>query len=435
VTVSPTCACDYSVTASGVTEPNAAVTVDYFFVVTSNGVDYNVTGHLTTTADANGNYSVTASGLPLPGGCADGVTFHGAGATMTFNGSSGPEAPIDMPASMTCPQTTPCPAGSFSFSYDAAGNLNIVFDQFPAPNDNSYGVNAVGWGSHGHTFSNLVGSDHAGFQLKDPGGVVRLSFNIDYISANASAPSGYASLGPFGGDGSILVGSLTPADIAFTTSLANNLNNVNIPGLFNASHVQQFGSVNVLVDSPPTDPAHQTYTNSDPALTGWDFHDTYFVTIAAAKLASLGFNPATWTVEPNLDALHNSPAKACPPAPGTSSLSVTKREVKDKQVKVTILNSGTVDEIIVGVQASWPATNGKLVQVKLDGDVIYDNPDIVPPSANLTLAQLVGDQNKRKIQHGTSDVLVLIFQNNADTDLSHYTGMVSTSGFALPILP
>jgi hypothetical protein len=169
--------------------------------------------------------------------------------------------------------------------------LNIVFDQFPAPNDNSYGVNAVGWGSHGHTFSNLVGSDHAGFQLKDPGGVVRLSFNIDYISANASAPSGYASLGPFGGDGSILVGSLTPADIAFTTSLANNLNNVNIPGLFNASHVQQFGSVNVLVNSPPTDPAHQTYTNSDPALTGWDFHDTYFVTIAAAKLASLGFNP------------------------------------------------------------------------------------------------------------------------------------------------
>jgi hypothetical protein len=76
-----------------------------------------------------------------------------------------------------------------------------------------------------------------------------------------------------------------------------------------------------------------------------------------------------------------------------------------------------------------------LVQVKLDGDVIYDNPDIDPPSANLTLAQLVGDQNKRKIQHGTSDVLVLIFQNNADTNLSHYTGMVSTSGFALPILP
>ena len=37
-----------------------------------------------------------------------------------------------------------------------------MYDQFPAPNDNSYGVNAVGWGTKGHTFGNLVGSDHAG---------------------------------------------------------------------------------------------------------------------------------------------------------------------------------------------------------------------------------------------------------------------------------
>jgi uncharacterized repeat protein (TIGR01451 family) len=333
------------------------------------------------------------------------------------------------------PPPLPCPAGSFTFSFDAAGNLTIVFDQFPAPNDNSYGVNAVGWGSHGHKFGDLVGSDHAGFQLRDAGGIVRLSFNIDYISAVASAPSGYASLGPFGGDGKVLIGALTPADIVFTSSLANNLNNVNIPGLFNASHVQQFGSVNVLVDSPPTDPAHLTYTNSDPFLVGWDFHDTYYVTISAAKLASLGFN-SSWKVEPNLDALHNSPAKACPPSnPGGDTLSVVKTEVKDKQVKVTVLNSGSVDEIVTGVQVSWPASNGKLVQVKLDGDVIYDNPDLDPPSANLTLAQLVADQNKRKIGHGSSDVLAFIFQNNASPTLSDYTGTLSTSGFSLTILP
>lgn len=332
------------------------------------------------------------------------------------------------------PPPLPCPAGSFTFHFDAAGNLVIVFDQFPAPNDNSYGVNAVGWGTHAHRFSDLVGSDHAGFQLRDAGGTVRLSFNIDYISANANAPSGYASLGPFGGDGKVLVGTLTPADILWNSSLALNLNNVNIPGLFNAAHVQQFGSVNLLVDSPPTDPLHETYSNSDPLLVGWDFHDTYYVTISAAKLASLGFN-SSWKVEPNLDALHNSPAKACPPPSDGHSLSVAKTEVKDKQVKVTLLNSGFVDEIITGVQVSWPAANGNLVQVKLDGDVIYDNPDIAPPSATLTLAQLVADPNKRKIKHGESDVLIFIFQNNADPTLSNYTGIVDTSGFALTILP
>ena len=114
---------------------------------------------------------------------------------------------------------------------------------------------------------------------------------------------------------------------------------------------------------------------------------------------------------------------------------VAASERPDLKYKVTILNSGIVDEIITGVQVSWPAANGNLVQVKLDGDVIYDNPDIAPPSAALTLAQLVADPNKRKIKHGESDVLMFIFQNNADPTLSNYTGTVDTSGFALTILP
>jgi hypothetical protein len=187
--------------------------------------------------------------------------------------------------------------------------------------------------------------------------------------------------------------------------------------------VQQFGSVNLLVDSPPTDAAHQTYNISDPTLAGWDFHDTYYVTISAAKLASIGFNAATWLVEPNADQLHNSPAKPCPAAGGGScNLTATNPVVSGKQVQITIANGATTDAILTELALTWPsAVNGKLMQVKLDGDVVYDNPDIAGGSATLTLAQLVADQNKRKIGHGSSDVLTFIFEKNADVDLSHYS--------------
>ena len=103
---------------------------------------------------------------------------------------------------------------------------DIKYDQFPAPNDNSYGVNAVGWGTKGHTFGNLVGSDHAGFRWSTRTAWSKLDFNIDYITRQGRRrPSGYASLGPFGGDGKVNVGTLTPADITYDTSLARNLNN------------------------------------------------------------------------------------------------------------------------------------------------------------------------------------------------------------------
>ena len=76
---------------------------------------------------------------------------------------------------------------------------------------------------------------------------------------------------------------------------------------------------------------------------------------------------------------------------------MTKTVVKDKTVTITVSNTGTTDEAITGLDLSWPTTNGKLLQVKRDGAIIYDTPDIAPPSASLTLAQLVADPNKRKI--------------------------------------
>ena len=62
-----------------------------------------------------------------------------------------------------------------------------MYDQFPAPNDTSYGVNAVGWGKMGHKFQDLVGSDHAGFEVLNASGTDVLDFNIDYISQQKTA--------------------------------------------------------------------------------------------------------------------------------------------------------------------------------------------------------------------------------------------------------
>jgi hypothetical protein len=259
----------------------------------------NITG--TIPPGYSAAVSCTNDDPALPQSCTNGGyssanVFHGSSFTFKF----------------TAPQVLPCPAGSFTWLVDGSGNLQITYDQFPAPNDNSYGANSVGWKpNRPHRFKDLVNSDHAGILLKNASGQTVLSFNMDYLSKDAGSPSGYKSLGVTGGDGGMLVGTAT--GITVTTSLANNLNNINIPGLFNpATHVQLIGSVDVLEDSPPTDPAHQTYNITDAALAGWDFHNTYFATISAAKLAAIGFNPATWTVAPNASQLHNSPAKECP---------------------------------------------------------------------------------------------------------------------------
>ena len=380
------------------------------------------------------------------------------------------------------PRATACPAGQFTGAL-ASGNISIRYDQFPAPNDNSYGANAVGWGTKGHTFGNLVGSDHAGIQLVRPDGTVALDFKVDYISTKTGTPSGYASLGPFGGDGGVTTGTLnntdlnpaTNPDISWDTSLARNLNNT---GYF-AGGVQVVGTsvANLLVDSPPTlDPtgaSASAYTltpaaaavftapNSDSAESpGWNFHDTYFVTLKAAKLASLGFDPANfgsafvdasgnligcvqaapgkWCVQPNGDELHNSPAKPCPTTPGGASLSVTSKKVDKKQVQIVIKNSSTTaDAFLTQLTLTWPqATNGNLLQIKLDGDVLYNTNLGVSSPANLGVPPLVADQNKRKIGRNSSDTLILIFKNDADPDFTHYTGTASFQGGTnLMILP
>jgi hypothetical protein len=110
VTVTATCACDYTVSATGNTDANAIVLVNYSFTVTSNGIDYPVSGQIHTTADANGNFSETIPGLTLPGSCNDTVSFSAGSAILTFNGSTESGFNVYLPSTLDC-STTPPPPG------------------------------------------------------------------------------------------------------------------------------------------------------------------------------------------------------------------------------------------------------------------------------------------------------------------------------------
>jgi hypothetical protein len=342
---------------------------------------------------------------------------------------------------------TPCPGGRFIYKLDPiTGDLTMKFYQSPAPNDNSYGVNAVGWAS-GHSFSSLVGSDKAGFLLRDPSGVIKLDFYIDYISIKSGTPSGYGSFGPFAQEGRIVVGTLTTNDLTWDTSLARNLNNLGyfVGGVQTAATKTNINGANLLLDSPPTLDKISSYRlkTPHPWTRGWDFCDAYFVTIKKAKLASLGFNIATWKVEPDLIGLHNSPAKPCLPAPlSPSDLSISSVKLSSKVVQMTIAdNNKTADAILSTLKLTWPSANGNLVSVKLGTSTIYSTPAIAWSATGVTLGDggwqpLVSTASNRTISKGSSKVLYLTFANSVVTDRTKYSGTVSFgSSWNLPILP
>lgn len=117
----------------------------------------------------------------------------------------------------------------------ARANWSIVYGANPADDyvnirvslpknlvDNTYGTNAIGWTS-GHTFSNLVSAEYLTMSLFDTSGVKQMELKLDYLSADATAPSGYSSLGISGGEGSIILGNGSDI-INVTTSLDVNLN-------------------------------------------------------------------------------------------------------------------------------------------------------------------------------------------------------------------
>jgi hypothetical protein len=298
------------------------------------------------------------------------------------------------------------------------GTTTVTYTQSLAVNDNSYGTGTdPSWATKTHKFSDLTGSDKAEFVFKNGNGQVVNDFFLDYLSAKTGTPSGYGSLGVAGGDGSLLTG---PPPVSWTTSMDDNMN---------------------IVCPPPAGPWTTNSPSSpgpDPACPGWEFRSIYKVTVSNSIFGPSGFGSVA------VPSLHNSPSKptSCPagsgPPPASQcNFAITKTEFKDRQVKITIKNNGTVDEIVQAVSLTWPsAANGKLKKVKLDGDVIYDNPDVAGGTANLTAAQLVADAKKRTFKKGDSRVLVFEFEKNVSKNAADYTGTVNFGpGCDLKVLP
>lgn len=196
-------------------------------------------------------------------------------------------------------------------------HLRLTFA--PSFVDNSYGQTAIGWSKEdpaapvagkdgkpkkakgGHTFKDLIGSDHAEFQLFDTSGGLKMQFKVDYISESAEAVSGYACLGVTGGEGEMIVGQ---ADwiLGASSSLDRNLNGC--------------GLSDYLVDSPATD---ESYT-PNPEASAWDYRVVYEVWVAEEPFGVDGFGDA------RIEFVHASPSKRqdntlivvpgqCPPPP------------------------------------------------------------------------------------------------------------------------
>ncbi|MCA9673352.1 MAG: hypothetical protein KC503_47515 [Myxococcales bacterium] len=153
--------------------------------------------------------------------------------------------------------------------------------------DNSYGESAIGWDQSKkgeHKFKDLVGSDHSVLYFENCDGDVVAATKLDYISEDASRPSGYGSLGVSGGDGKMELG-----DIADVVGASSSLDvNFNTHG-----HV-------LTTDSPAADAQYKVV---DAQYASWIFEMWYEVDL---KWSAFGPSGACRV---RLESLHASPAK------------------------------------------------------------------------------------------------------------------------------
>lgn len=294
----------------------------------SGGASAGGTG--TPSAGASGSTSISAAGAAGSGsstspgstattsfgpGTVATIPFNGAGAsgqnnlittgispdscdtTAAFNGVTVTSIGVDI---ITCyysaSVSATVPLAFVQQDEETIGSKDLVHVRLtmnPGFVDNTYGTTAIGWSggdagtmgpkAMGHTFWDLVDSDHCEIDFKDSTGSLVLSFNLDYISADTNALSGFTTLGVSGGDGNMLVGDASSV-VYYGSSLSRDLN--------------ACGYGSYTTNSPATD---STYT-ANPATPNWDYDVVYDVWVLRSALPSSG-----WSV--SIPYVHASPSK------------------------------------------------------------------------------------------------------------------------------
>ena len=194
--------------------------------------------------------------------------------------------------------------GEFAgFLYRAEDNDNFyfAFAQSPFINDNSYGVNGIGWDhiGKGHTLKALLQSEHIEVRLFHTDNSLAMDFFLDYASSTTKGKDigGVEHLGATGGDGEMIFGD--PADITHSDSSLNwNIN----------SAAPSFPDE--LTVSPQRTPTN-TYdagTSADSSFP-WIYETVYEWSVAKSAFAGGVFGGI------NILEVHNSPVKTGNPVP------------------------------------------------------------------------------------------------------------------------
>lgn len=257
-------------------------------------------GPTTTTTGPHFNGS-GQSFRPLTVGCGPETATQCAGTCEQQGGD--PTTTVIRPPATLCFQgpedpTPNDPAAVIEQVVERAGGKSYVHIRVtldPGFTDTTYGEGSCcGWPTRrGHTFSDLIKSDHTELRLTNTTGDTVMNFKIDLASADPAKACKYGTLGVLGGDGAVVTGEAS-AILAVSTSLDRNLN-----GCGYCKSAACASSGDCTIDSPTTD---AMYT-PNPLTPNWDYRVVYETWVDLNAFGSAGFGQAYITYT------HSSPGK------------------------------------------------------------------------------------------------------------------------------
>jgi hypothetical protein len=189
---------------------------------------------------------------------------------------------------------------------DGSGNpdtLTIRVTLNPTFADTAWGnMYDTGWPGKGRKFKQIWTSDNLEATILGADGAPAVQFGLDLLEPDLSAPSLFATAGPFGGDG--YLGDLLADDVvSYDTSVSWNLNN-HWPAVEGSDcYWDEKSSPAVVVDLVGDD---YSYTS---ACETWIWETWYEITIDYAALDATGFSGV------EMYGLHSSPSKTGDPTP------------------------------------------------------------------------------------------------------------------------